>query len=241
MTGGLGPETPGGSFNHAAFSGLLRKHVDANGFVNYGGFQNDRQLLDTYLQTLAESRPAGLSRYEQLALYINAYNAFTIRLILDHAEVESIRDIPTAKRWQGRTWVVGGEALTLDALEHDVIRRRFKENRIHFALVCASIGCPSLKSEAYTGAKLVQQLDEQTRRFLARPSNCSWHADTNTMVVSSIFDWYIGDFGGPDGLPAFIEKYAPPEIIAMAGSFDKQSRIRFGDYNWRLNGTFAQR
>ncbi|MFZ5627980.1 MAG: DUF547 domain-containing protein [Spirochaetota bacterium] len=232
MVGGLGPDVAGNSFDHSAFSVLLARHVDANGLVSYGGFSADQKELDAYLQAVATTRAENLGRYEALAFYINAYNALTIRLILDHPKVKSIRDIPENRRWKGRTWPVAGERLTLDEIEHKIIRPIFKENRIHFALVCASIGCPPLRNEAYTGARLIAQLEEQTRKFFADSQNLKWDAATTTLWVSSILDWYAGDFGDELQLKTFISGYTPNSVSA---SLPGNITVRFLSYNWNLN------
>lgn len=235
MQSGLGPDAPGNSFNHSAFSDLLVKHVDAKGFVNYAGFKKDEKHFNAYLQSLAKKRSVILSRYEELALYINAYNALTIRLILDHPTITSIRDIPANQRWKGRTWFVAGEPLTLDDIEHKIIRARFKENRAHFALVCASVGCPPLRNEAYAGARLLSQLDDQARRFFVEPRNFSWEAEKQTVWLSAILDWYAGDFGGAGQLLEYSKKYVGRNVAAQIDVTQNKAAIRFTAYDWRLN------
>lgn len=232
MVGGLGPDVAGNSFDHSAFSALLAKHVDSKGFVSYGGFSANQKELDAYLQAIATARAENLSRYEALAFYINAYNALTIRLILDHPKIKSIRDIPENRRWKGRTWQVGGDQLTLDEIEHKIIRPKFKENRVHFALVCASIGCPPLRNEAYTGERLNAHLEDQTRKFFTDSQNLKWDVATKTLWVSSILDWYAGDFGDELQMKGFISLYAPN---AFPTSGLGEIRIDFLGYNWSLN------
>lgn len=156
-------ERPDGpKFDHSAFDELLRRHVDSAGWVDYRGLQKDAAQLDRYLKRLAEAPFEQLGRNEKLALLINAYNAFTLRLILDHYPLESIQDIPADKRWEDPRWQVGSHTWTLNDIEHEQIRPNFREPRIHFALVCAAVGCPPLRTEAYTGDQIDEQLAGQT-------------------------------------------------------------------------------
>jgi uncharacterized membrane protein YdjX (TVP38/TMEM64 family) len=146
-------ETPAGPrFDHSLFDAVLSAHVREGGFVDYQALRADPGQLDAYLQALARADFGALGRDEKLALLVNAYNAFTLRLILDHWPVDSIRDIPAKERWKDARWRIGSRRLSLDAIEHEEIRPRFEEPRIHFALVCAAVSCPPLRHEAYVGA-----------------------------------------------------------------------------------------
>jgi hypothetical protein len=145
-------------FDHSTLDALLRQHADPDGLVDYDALHREPEALDRYLADLANAPFADLGRDDKLALLINAYNAFTLRLILDFYPVESIRDIPEDQRWRHVRWTLGGSTFSLDQIEHQQIRPNFAEPRIHFALVCAAIGCPPLRNEAYVGERLDAQL-----------------------------------------------------------------------------------
>ena len=155
----------GARFDHADLDAVLKAAVDDRGEVHYE--KVDAAALDRYVESLAVAPYALMSRDEKLALLINAYNAFTLRLILDHRPLDSINDIPSAKRWEAERWTIGGQRLSLDALENKRLRVEFREPRIHFAVNCASVGCPPLRAEAYDGARIEAQLAEQTARVHA--------------------------------------------------------------------------
>ncbi len=225
-------DRPGETFDHTILQTLLRRYVDTQGLVDYAGFRKDSTQLQSYLDALAAANVKRLSSGEEMALYINAYNAFTIRLILDFSEVTSIRDIPSARRWKDRRWKVGEEVLSLDDIEHEILRRRFRDNRVHFALVCASKGCPPLRNEAFTGAKLINQLDDQARIFFSKPENLRFSSETNTLHLSSITDWYAGDFGGEAELWRYVSRYAAGRVPQ---SFPVGLEIKFWPYDWSLN------
>jgi len=152
--------------DHGPFDALLQAHV-RDGMVDYQGFRDDVAELDRYLATLAQANLDGATREEQLAFYINAYNACTIRLILRHyGKIESIREI--RKPWDTREWPLAGEVLTINEIEHQKLRDQLREPRIHFAIVCASIGCPKLASRAYTATHVDAELEAAARGRLHR-------------------------------------------------------------------------
>ena len=162
---------PAQTFDHGAFDALLKAHV-ADGLVDYDAFAK-APSFPRYLSSLAAFSPASLPRAEQLAFWINAYNAYTIQLINQHGERQSIRNINRTfgfvrgyGPWTEKLATVGGKAYGLDEIEQDIIRPTYQEPRIHFALVCAAMGCPPLRSEAYAGASLEAQLEDQGRLFV---------------------------------------------------------------------------
>ena len=148
--------------DHSAFDKLLHKHVNAQGLVNYQGFKADEVAFNQYLAMLSKNPPAAnWPKNDQMAYWINAYNAYTIRLILDHYPVESIKDIGSKIKipfvttpWAAKFFSIGGERMSLDNIEHGILRKKFDDPRIHFSLVCASMSCPRLRNEAYTADKL---------------------------------------------------------------------------------------
>jgi hypothetical protein len=229
--------------SHAAWDRLVRAHV-RDGLVDYDAFARSAEFQG-YLRTLAAARPAGMPRHDQLAYWINVYNAYTIQLINKHGERESIRNINKTLGviraygpWNEPIVRAGGRTYTLDQVEQEILRREFREPRIHFALVCAAMGCPPLRSEAYTGARIEEQLEDQTRTFLARtPAKNRVDVASRTLFASQIFEFrdYEKDFGGTrQAIGRYIAGYLPdgPEKrLLLGGDF----RIRYTDYDWSLN------
>jgi acyl-CoA reductase-like NAD-dependent aldehyde dehydrogenase/prolipoprotein diacylglyceryltransferase len=232
------------AFDHAAFDGLLRAHV-ADGLVDYDAFAAAPAFAG-YLRSLAAFDPATLPTPARLALWINAYNAYTIELINRHGERESIRNINREifgirgyGPWKERLAVVGGRAYGLDHLEQKIIRPEFQEPRIHFALVCAAMGCPPLRSEAYTGARLEEQLEDQARRFLRHsPDKNRVDVAQRAVYVSELFRFrdYEQDFGGSRrSLAIFIARYYPPGAERDLLESGRWERWEYTDYDWTLN------
>jgi hypothetical protein len=228
------PDPGAAFFDHTLLDQLLRKHV-ALGRVDYDAFRA-AAAFKRYLASLAAFDPAGLPESERLAYWINAYNAYTIALINAHGERESIRNIRDA--WRQEIVVAGGERYSLDQVEHEVIRKGFRDPRVHFALVCAAVSCPPLRSEAYDGTRLDVQLDDQARTFLLRsPEKNRVDASLGTVHGSPIWaSWYKADFGGDDAaVGAYLSRFFPPgperELLAR-GRF----RLVESSYDWGLNG-----
>ena len=234
---GLGPDSPGRSFSHTTLARLLEKHVSEQGEVNYRALAGDGALLDQYLRELERANVTKLSRYSRLALLLNAYNAFTLKLMLEYPHVKSIRDIPARKRWHAERWRLGGRIVSLDYLEHDWIRPRFKEARVHFALVCASRGCPPLRKTPYTGQGLIAQLDDQARRFFHNQQNFQLDKENFTISVSELLSWFKGDFTTQSGdLFSFMLPYLPRDQASRLRT-DKNTtwKIKWLKYDWSLN------
>ncbi len=232
---------PPAASDHAAFDTLLRANVE-NGMVDYDAFARSSEF-SSYLEWLADARFDGLNEPERLALWVNAYNAYTIELINAHQERGSIRNINKTLGflklkgpWRERLARVGGAAYTLDEIEHEIIRKRFEEPRIHFALVCAAMGCPPLRSEAYVGGRLDAQLEEQARRFiLESPRKNRVDVERKTVHVSMIFRYYRADFGGRDAaiglyLAGFYAE-GPERELLLSGRL----RLHQTPYDWTLN------
>lgn len=221
--------------DHAAYDRLLKKYVNEKGLVNYKGFKADELAFNQYLALLSKNPPAtSWSRADQMAYWINAYNAYTIRLILDHYPVQSIKDIGSKIQipfvttpWAAKFFTIGGNKMSLDEIEHGTLRKQYNDPRIHFALVCASISCPRLRNEAYTAAQLDRQLDEQGRDFLNNPTKNKIAKDATQL--SKYFDWYKGDWNqGGQSVVKWVDKYSTTKI-------DNSTKISFLDYNWKLN------
>jgi hypothetical protein len=221
--------------DHAAFDKLLKKHVNAQGLVDYKGFKADEAAFNQYLAQLSKNRPTGSwPKNDQMAFWINAYNAYTIRLILDHYPVQSIKDIGSKIKipfvttpWAAKFFSIGGEKMSLDNIEHGILRKQYNDPRIHFALVCASISCPRLRNEAYTADKLNAQLDDQGRDFLNNPAKNKLAKDQ--AQLSKYFDWYKGDWEqNGQSVVKWVNRYATTKI-------DGNTKIDYLDYNWNLN------
>ncbi len=215
--------------DHAAWNAMLSVYV-TDGMVDYDAFQRDPRFA-AYLAQLSRVPAATLSHHEQLAYWINVYNAFTIELMNRRHERTSIRDINkvlgvTLKSpWAEPIVRADRRTLTLDDVEHEIIRKQFKDPRIHVALVCAAMGCPPLRSEAFTAERLDAQLDDQARVFLTQRHKNRVDVKTSTVYGSPIFTWYRADFGGTlAGVGAFWARYTP------AGP--EQALLRSGNFRW---------
>ncbi|KXJ60350.1 MAG: hypothetical protein AXW14_12835 [Alteromonas sp. Nap_26] len=238
---------------HSGFDSLLRKHVitidnGASTQVDYAGFMRDKPLLDDYLSELAKVEQTTFDSWSdnhQLAFLINAYNAHTIALILtEYPDITSIRDLGSlfSSPWKKEIAPLLGEIRTLDDIEHNLIRgdNKYQEPRIHFAVNCASIGCPALREESYTGDKLETQLQEQTQRFLADKTR-NYLLD-DTLYLSKIFSWYGDDFEqgwqGAHSIEAFIGLYSDALGLSEMQAnklISGDMSISFNEYDWRLN------
>jgi len=244
-------------FSHEPLDRVLARFVDGAGLVDYRGLGREPFVLGSYVGQLAawspdshpELFPDGASR---LAYWINAYNAVALRLILEFGPTRSVLDA-------GGTWwtpllpegagfflatrmPLGGRAMSLHGLENRILRRRFDEPRIHFALVCAARGCPALPRDAYDPARLDAQLAEATRRFLDTPRGFRIDPEARTAWLSRIFEWHADDFtegrpGGRDAaLLAFVAEHAGPRVATAAdGAAREAYAVRFLPWDWRLN------
>lgn len=204
------------------------------GRVDYAGLKKDSAGLDAWLAAAAkvdETAFKGRPREERLAFLINLYNAATVRLILDHYPIESIRKIGPVwdpnKAWKLPVVKVFGRSVTLNQVEHEMIRPVYREPRAHFALVCAAKGCPPLRSEAYDAARLDAQLDDQARVFLSQRAKNDASAAGETAYLSPIFKWYMDDFGGSrKSVLRFVKKW-----LAVEDAWT----VAWTEYDWSLN------
>lgn len=234
----VGPALASAEGEHEQFTTLLAKHVK-EGRVDYAALQAGPAPLDRYLDFLASVPKSEFSQWDQprrLAFLINAYNAWTLRLIVDHYPVGGIKEIGSLLRgpWDRPLVRLFGETLTLNKLEHGIIRPEYAEPRIHFALVCAAKSCPILRSEAYTGPRLEAQLLDQTRHFLATPSKNRVDSQARVVHLSPIFKWYGGDFEVSGGsVLAFLKPHWPGGSGPVEGD---GYTVRYTEYDWSLNG-----
>jgi len=229
------------AFDHARFDELLGRHV-LHGAVDYDAFAVSPEF-GSYLSALAGFDPTALPGQDRLAFWINAYNAYTIHLVNVHGERDSIRNIEAGVErlevkgpWSAPVAKIGGRVYSLDQIEHEILRERFDEPRIHFALVCAAASCPPLRSEAYVGDRLDSQLDDQARTFLTRsPEKNRVDVAEGVLYASPIFDWFREDFGGTDeAIGRFVAAYYPegPERrLLTSGDF----ALSKTSYDWTLN------
>jgi len=214
--------------DHSIYGELLGKHVK-NGFVGYQGFKNEEGKLDSYLKVLERTDTKKLARNEQFAFYINAYNAWTIKLILsEYPGVESIKDLGSILKspWKKEFCRIDGGVVTLDHIEHGILRPRFKDPRVHFAINCALI------SEPYLGSTLDQQLDDSVRAFVNDSKNN--RLDEDTLYVSKIFKWFAEDFD--DDVYGFFLQYAEDNLKGELETKKGKVKIKYLDYDWSLNG-----
>jgi len=221
--------------DHQQFGVLLTKYNQA-GHVDYAGFKSEETRLDAYLEGLARIDPDSLVREERFAFYINAYNAWTIKLILSgYPGVTSIKKLGSLFKspWKKKIVRIDGRLTTLDHIEHDILRPEFKDPRIHFAVNCASRGCPPLYQEPFVGSQLNRQLNEVTRRFI----NSSEYSrlEGNTLYVSSIFKWFSEDFN--EDIIGFFQKHASGKLKSDINTRKSSLKIKYLDYDWSLNGS----
>jgi hypothetical protein len=219
--------------NHEIWADLLGKYVKPDG-VDYTGFKTEEDRLDQYLKVLEDTDPEKLSRNEQYAYYINVYNAWTIKLILsDYPGLKSIKDFGTFLKspWQKKLVRINGEVLTLDDVEHNILRPRFKDPRVHFAINCSAASCPPLRPEPYLGPTLDQQLDDSTRSFVNDAD--SYRLEGNTLYVSRIFKWFSEDFN--EDVLGFYLQYADGDLKEKLAGQKDTIQVKYLHYDWSLN------
>jgi len=247
-------------FDYTGYAEVLEKYVDENGMVNYKELKNNRSKLDTFvdaLEKLSSDTYRKWSEKERIAFWTNAYNAITLRAIIDHYPIKasklgslrypknSIRQIPGV--WTKLKFPIKGDSWTLDEIEHTALRGWYNEPRIHLALVCAANSCPPLRKEPYYADRLDQQFDDQTRKFIALRNNFRLSRKQNKVYLSSIFKWFGKDFvktyGADEGFPK--QNRAEKAVLNYLTGFldDSDSKylrnrkyaVKYTDYDWSLN------
>jgi hypothetical protein len=223
---------PQDEVDHGAFDELLTEYVQGNG-VRYEAWSEsgrDRQRLTDYLARLAASTPSKLTNDQQLAFWINAYNAVTLDLVLENYPIDSIKDTGSllSSPWKKKRITIEGNELSLDAIENEIIRKQFSEPRIHFALNCAAVSCPPLRAGAYDGRKIDAQLEEQTAAFLGDRAH-NFVDEKGRLHLSKILDWYKKDFERKGTLVDFVRPYVPE-----LGDREKVD-VEYEGYDWALN------
>jgi len=221
--------------DHSLFASLLSRHVK-DGVVDYKGFKDDEAILDQYLDVLSAVDPEPLSGDDQFAFYVNAYNAWTIKLILSrYPDIRSIKDLGSlfSSPWKKTIARIDGGLLTLDQIEHDILRKRFKDPRVHFAVNCASKSCPPLQGDPFTGSHLNDQLNQAAKAFINAPRFNRLEGDT--LWVSKIFDWFSEDF--QSDVIGYVIKFADAPLSDQLVKNKGRIKVKYLDYDWSLNGT----
>ena len=209
--------------DHTPWHKLLQTHVAGNGDVDYDAFKNNEGALDEYLTSLKNAPPSNdWARDERLVYWINAYNAFTVKRILNDYPLTSITDLDGGDPWKIEWIEIGSQTYSLNNIEHDIIRPRFNEPRIHFAVNCAAASCPPLPNKAFTVDNLESMLESNARAFIRNPA---YNQTTGDVKVSKIFDWYGEDFGN---LKSYLNDY-------LATPIPEDQEIGFKEYDWSLN------
>jgi hypothetical protein len=227
------------SFEHETYDALLSAHVDEEeGTVDYGGLAEQEAKLDAYLSEVADADLAELSGDAQLALLINAYNAYTLKLILEqYPEIDSIRDID--EPWSTVRWEVGGQKLSLDQIEHGLIRPLYQDPRIHFAVNCAAVDCPHLAESAYKGAEIDEQLEARARATLSDDKFV--RIEDGELRYTKVIHWYQNDFVDPsfqnhaESVPVYIARYTRDEVRKFIEDHDGTPPSSPLSYDWALN------
>lgn len=216
-------------FDHSAFDKILRAHVK-NGQVDYKAIRSSaRPALQGYLKAVAAAKLDGMDRDQRLAFYINAYNALVIEAVLANWPVQSVIKVPGF--FKKKSHKVAGRSLTLDQLEHKVIRPEFKEPRIHFALVCAAVSCPPLMPRAFRGATLDKDLERLTRAFINSPKGAQVKVDK--VAVSKLFEWFSEDFKAAAGsVSKYLARYHKTAKKRLSGG---KLALTYLPYDWSLN------
>lgn len=213
--------------DHKLWDIMLQEHVDKKGDVNYAAFKKDAPRLEKYLSSLSEHPPQDdWTKNEKMAYWINAYNAFTIKLILDNYPLKSIMDLHGGKAWDQKFIRIGGKEYSLNNIEHDILRANYKDARIHFAVNCASVSCPKLQNNAFNPARLEEQLEQASRSFINNTSKNNLQA--NQVKISRLFEWYMKDFTQEGSLVDFLNRYATTKINSNA-------KVGYKEYDWNLN------
>jgi hypothetical protein len=256
----LGADADDNRFGYDNYAAVLRSFVDDAGMVDYEGLKANSQKLQAFATALSKLDRKSYDKWskkEQIAFWMNAYNGLTLKVIIDNYPIKSsffrsrvypknsIRQI--AGVWDKITFTVMGQHLTLGHIEHEILRKKFDEPRIHMAMVCAAVSCPPLRNEPYVAEKLDEQLDEQTRKFLSNPQKFRIDVNKATVYLSSILKWFAGDFVNKYGPEQNIAKHNKESsaVLNFVGGYLKQAdkdyilqgnfKIKYLKYDWSLN------
>jgi hypothetical protein len=231
------------TIDHGLWAGILKTYVKAspdgiNRFAYGKVTKSARKDLKDYLQAMTKVKVGTLAEREQRAFWANLYNARTIEVVLDHYPVKSIRDIAISPGlfaigpWGKKLIEFEGRSLSLDDIEHQILRKVWKDPRVHYSVNCASIGCPNLPAEPFTGAKLEKMLDDGARAYINHPRGVTV-AETGRVTASRIYDWFAADFGSSNAnILAHLRQYAAAPLRAK---LESAKSISSYDYDWALN------
>lgn len=233
------------AFDHSSYGKVLHAYL-TDGKVDYASLKNQRNQLDAYVKSLSELSKKdyeNMGPHEKIAFWINAYNAVAIQLVIDHRPLQkrlswralafpenSIQQIPNV--WNREVLEVFGEKQSLNHIEHKILRKEFREPRVHFALVCASLGCPILRGEPYDGTELNAQLEDQVRNFILDSKKVRYDEQTDALYLSPIFKWFRSDFERNGGVIAFVKTHWPNETKEK---ISEKTKIEWLHYDWSLN------
>ena len=212
--------------DHSAFDALLTSYVSSSGKVDYQAIKDKVIILDKYLDYLSQNVPkSSASKNEKLAFWINAYNANTIKLLVDNYPVESIMDLYGGKVFDNKWLSIGDEKLSLNDIENNKIRAKFNEPRIHFAVNCAAKSCPPILNRAWTADNIQAYLEVRAKTFI---NNSAYNKlSVESVQISKIFEWYAKDF--PEDIVSYLNKYSNTQI-------DADAQVSYIEYDWTLNG-----
>jgi len=248
------------TFDHSDYAAVLNTYVDDKGMVSYRGLKAHPEKLLSYVRAIAAVPRSRYNRWDantKIAFWLNAYNGLTLKAIINHYPIKasffksriypknSIRQISGV--WDKLTFDVMGRKLTLEKIEHRILRVEFNEPRIHMALVCAAMSCPRLRNEPYLGDRLDEQLDDQSRTFLGHPEKFRIDRDRDTVRLSPIFKWFDEDFARKHGSSKAVGRHkkktssvlrfvaehleGADKSYILAGRY----RVKYLDYDWSLN------
>jgi hypothetical protein len=214
--------------DYKAYDAFLQKYVSATGNVNYKKIKANKSSLDAIVKQFQDVSPQKTwSKNEQLAYWLNAYNLFTIKLIVDNYPVSSITKLDNGKPWDVKRIKIGTNTYSLNQIENDIVRPTFQDARIHFALNCAAKSCPPLHNKAFLAATLDTQLEQRTKSFITSKSNV---VAEKSLKISKIFEWYGADFKTKNStIQSFFAKYSTVKV-------QKDATISYLEYDWTLNG-----
>ncbi len=232
------PETLADTFDHFKFDQILKQYVDNKGLVDYKGIAKEPRFQE-YMESLKQAKADELSGNGQLALWLNAYNAVTIDKVIKWKPKKSVRETifpgvwTATKFFTSRDHIVAGRRLSQDDIENEILRKRLKDPRIHFSIVCASSSCPLLARFAFTEANVQAKLEEKTRRYIRSSRGTRIDYAENTLYLSKLFDWFAGDFDSQSGsVPEFVKPYLAKEALTF---LERDPKIAYIHYDWALN------
>jgi hypothetical protein len=238
ITSGHEQTAQAADFDHSILDRILKTYVDTQGRVDYNGIAGNK-AFQAYIKSLENANADALSQDGQLAFWINAYNAVTIDKVIKWKPKKSVRETLIPGVWTGtkfftsRQHTVAGHRVSQDDIEHDILRKRFNDPCIHFAIICASSGCPLLPQFAYTAENVQMKLEEETQKYLNSGRGLRIDYAENTIQLSKLFDWFANDFETKSGsVINFIKPYLDEKAMAF---LDRMLKISYLSYDWALN------